>query len=266
MDKKSSNKLVGRFWITNKGKNVAGGGRVELLRRIKDTGSISAAAKEMAMSYKAAWDSVNSMNKLADAPLVQRSAGGKQGGGTALTNAGEEFISLYGKYSDTFDKILAFIEENPENSGMIGKTMMKTSADNIFCGKITKTDIGAVNAIIYVETDNGQQVAASMTIDSFKDMGIDIGVEVCALITASSLIVIETASEDEVITTSARNKFSGKVSVVTRGAVNSEIILDMPSKAKLKIIVSNESADGLSLSFGKSISAYCQAANVIIVA
>lgn len=266
MDKKSSNKLAGRFWITNKGRNVAGGGRVELLKRIKDSGSISAAAKEMSMSYKAAWDSVNAMNKLADAPLVQRSAGGKQGGGTVITKAGEEFITLYDKYSETFDKILALIEENPENADMIGKTIMKTSADNIFCGKITKIDIGAVNAIIHIETDSGQKVASSMTIDSYKDMGIDVGFEVCALITASSLIVIETDREDDLITTSAHNKFSGKVSLVSKGAVNSEIILDMPSKAKLKIVVTNESADSLNLSFGKNISAYCQASSVIIVA
>lgn len=265
MKKKGLNKLAGRFWITNKGRNVAGVGRVELLRRIKNTGSISAAAKEMEMSYKAAWDSVNAMNKLAESPLVKRSAGGKQGGGTALTDEGEAFIALYDKYSETFDKILNFLEENPEKNGMIGKTMMKTSADNIFCGKITKIDTGAVNSIIHVETPNGQQVVASLTIDSVKDMGIIVGSEVCALITASCLIVIETTSVGENIITSARNKFSGTVSVVTKGAVNSEVILDMPESTKLKIVITNESADALKLSFGKHISAYCKASDVIVV-
>ena len=58
---------------------------LELLEKIDVSGSISTAANDMGMSYKAAWQAVESMNNLSEQPLVQRHAGGRQGGGTLLT-------------------------------------------------------------------------------------------------------------------------------------------------------------------------------------
>ncbi len=66
----------GRFWFTLEGKNFLGRGRVELLQRIADTGSISQAAKAMKMSYKAAWDAVDAMNHAWGKPLVESNPGG----------------------------------------------------------------------------------------------------------------------------------------------------------------------------------------------
>lgn len=88
-------KLDGRFWITHNGKNLAGRGRIELLARIADSGSIRQAAKSMGMSYKAAWDAVNTMNETAGILLLERSVGGKGGGRTQLTEAGIRLIAIY---------------------------------------------------------------------------------------------------------------------------------------------------------------------------
>ncbi|MGA7748971.1 MAG: LysR family transcriptional regulator, partial [Gallionella sp.] len=55
---------------------------LELLERIDATGSISSAAIAMGMSYKAAWEAVESINNLSEQPLVVRKAGGQTGGGT----------------------------------------------------------------------------------------------------------------------------------------------------------------------------------------
>ena len=77
--------IDGRFWLTKENQSFLGAGRIELLERIDKTGSIHAAAKEMKMSYKAAWERINGMNALADHPLIERTTGGKGGGGTKLT-------------------------------------------------------------------------------------------------------------------------------------------------------------------------------------
>lgn len=69
-------KAHGRLWFTLAGVNFLGRGRVELLQRIADTGSISKAAKAMKMSYKAAWDAVDATNRAWGKPLVQTSPGG----------------------------------------------------------------------------------------------------------------------------------------------------------------------------------------------
>ena len=58
---------------------------MDLLASVGDTHSISAAAKAVGLTYKAAWDAVEAMNNLAERPLVERSVGGKGGGGTRLT-------------------------------------------------------------------------------------------------------------------------------------------------------------------------------------
>lgn len=78
------------------GKAVAiGPGKAELLELIAETGSISAAAKRMAMSYRRAWLLVDTMNQCFDAPLVETAAGGKGGGGARVTDLGREVLARY---------------------------------------------------------------------------------------------------------------------------------------------------------------------------
>ena len=69
--------------------------RIELLIAVKRTGSISKAAKEVPMSYKAAWEAIEAMNNLSTTPIVQRETGGVGGGGTKLTPYGENLINTY---------------------------------------------------------------------------------------------------------------------------------------------------------------------------
>lgn len=84
-----------RAWIEADGEAWLGFGRVELLRRIDGTGSISAAARAMGMSYRHAWKLVDAMNRAGPAPLVAAAAGGARGGGATLTDAGKRAIALY---------------------------------------------------------------------------------------------------------------------------------------------------------------------------
>lgn len=87
--------IYGRFWIKKDSKNYLGIGRIELLRGIVKTGSISSSAKSMRMSYKAAWDSVDAMNNLSPSPLVISATGGRGGGGTKVTKDGELAIEAF---------------------------------------------------------------------------------------------------------------------------------------------------------------------------
>ena len=72
-----------------------GPGKAELLERIAETGSISAAAKRMGMSYRRAWLLVETMNQCFRAPLVEAAKGGKGGGGAHLSSLGHEVLSRY---------------------------------------------------------------------------------------------------------------------------------------------------------------------------
>jgi molybdate transport system regulatory protein len=72
-----------------------GPGKVELLENIASFGSISAAAREMQMSYKHAWDLVEEMNKLFGKPLISAQTGGKHGGGAQLTTLGKSVVDRF---------------------------------------------------------------------------------------------------------------------------------------------------------------------------
>lgn len=74
---------------------MLGPGKVELLNGIAKTGSISAAGREMGMSYKRAWSLVEEMNRMFREPLVISIRGGPGGGGAELTEAGQKVIGLY---------------------------------------------------------------------------------------------------------------------------------------------------------------------------
>lgn len=88
-------KIKSRIWIEQEGEVFLGFGRVELLKKIGETSSISAAAKEIKMSYKKAWKLVNTMNLNANEPLVITNTGGKDGGGTQITPYGKKMIQQF---------------------------------------------------------------------------------------------------------------------------------------------------------------------------
>ena len=72
-----------------------GPGKAELMTRIRETGSVSAAAAAMGMSYRRAWGLVAEVNKAFRAPLVEMSRGGEGGGGARLTKEGEAVLASY---------------------------------------------------------------------------------------------------------------------------------------------------------------------------
>ena len=76
------------LWVDRAGRALLGPGRVELLEGIDRLRSISAAARELKMSYRRAWLLVQSMNQAAGEPLVEAATGGRHGGGARLTPLG----------------------------------------------------------------------------------------------------------------------------------------------------------------------------------
>jgi molybdate transport system regulatory protein len=72
-----------------------GPGKIALLESIRDTGSISAAARSMGMSYKRAWLLLDSINQAFTEPVVKSAPGGSGGGGATLTPFGAEVLQRY---------------------------------------------------------------------------------------------------------------------------------------------------------------------------
>ncbi len=105
----------GRIWIENNGETFLGFGRVVLLERIHEHGSISQAARSMEMSYKHAWDLIDSMNRQAGQPLVSTSKGGRGGGGAKLTAAGQKAIK---DFIGLQQRLAVFLSQETEKLGL----------------------------------------------------------------------------------------------------------------------------------------------------
>jgi molybdate transport system regulatory protein len=88
-----------------------GNGRVKLLKAIDETGSLSKAAKQMKLSYKKAWNLLDSVNKNAKEPVVLTATGGKDGGGAEVTSYGKKLIE---QFEQVNSETIAFLDkQNP---------------------------------------------------------------------------------------------------------------------------------------------------------
>lgn len=88
-------KVQFRFRIYRDECIAIGPGKVALLETIAKTGSISAAARQLGMSYRRAWVLIDEVNRSLRSPAVSTSAGGTRGGGSALTPVGKKLVKHY---------------------------------------------------------------------------------------------------------------------------------------------------------------------------
>jgi molybdate transport system regulatory protein len=84
-----------------------GPGKAELIERIARSGSISAAAREMGMSYRRAWQLVESLNQAFREPVVETAIGGKRGGGARVTRYGENLVARFRAMESRASKAIA---------------------------------------------------------------------------------------------------------------------------------------------------------------
>ncbi|MFH1287870.1 MAG: ModE family transcriptional regulator [bacterium] len=106
LGQKNGYSLKGKLWVEGKNGIFLGYGRIVLLERIKQYGSISKAAKSMKMAYRHAWDLVDSVNRQAMKPFVETATGGKKGGGAILTKHGEKAVEEFWKFHNNFKDFL----------------------------------------------------------------------------------------------------------------------------------------------------------------
>lgn len=138
---------------------------------------------------------------------------------------------------------------------------MKTSARNQFAGTVSAVRTGAVNDEIELEVAGGLRIVATVTSESRNALGLNVGAAAFALVKASSIILM---TDDAGVKLSARNQFAGTVARVTPGAVNSEVVLDLPGGGSVAAVITNESAKTLALAKGSKASAIFKASSVII--
>ena len=257
--------IQGSIWMTAGGENLGGKGRIELLTKLVKHGSITQAAKAMGMSYKAAWDAIDTMNNLAGEPLVARSVGGKGGGGTQLTARGQQLVDNFHVIEQAHRRFIEQLGRQAtglaEDYFLIRKLGMKTSARNQYQGKVVRITSGAVNDEVELEVSGAQKIVATVTRESTEDLGLRVGADAFALIKSSSIIVV-TAGEGARF--SARNCLTGIVGRLRKGAINTEVEIYLPGGSTVSAIITNTSTEALALVEGMPVSAIFKASSVIV--
>jgi len=95
-----------KIWLEKDGAHVIGKGGAVILRKIQEEGSISAASRELNMSYKYVWDYLKKMEK-AVGKVVKSKKGGKSGGSSILTEKGKEILQTYEFYEKLISSIIS---------------------------------------------------------------------------------------------------------------------------------------------------------------
>lgn len=266
--------LVGSLAVKTPWGAFLGDTRIRLLEAIARHGSISRAAKAVPLSYKAAWDALDSMNNLADAPLVESTIGGRRGGGTRLTDYGQRLVTLYRdmeqEYQAAVERLAQGLDAaqgagSPGSAGtefqaLLRRMAMRTSARNQLVGTLEEINLGDVNAEVIVALDERTRLTAVVTRDSAAALGLRPGLEIQALVKASAVML----TTDRTLRTSARNQLWGEVGRIHEGPVQSEVTLLLPGGRTLTSVITPTGLARLGLAPGQPACAVFQASSVVL--
>ena len=234
--------------------------RIALLAQIAEQGSITRAAKSAGLSYKAAWDAIDELNNLAQKPLVERSVGGKGGGGARLTAEGERVLRLYQRLQVLQAQVLGS-DEDASDFNLLGRLMLRTSARNQLHGQVIAIESHGRNDMIRLQLSGDLSLSAQITHDSTQRLELEAGVEVVALIKAGwlELLGLEKAA------TPGHNCMSGVIETILDAEDGpSEVRITLPNGQVLCALAQPAALKALKAAEGQPIQVQFSPSNVLL--
>jgi len=234
--------------------------RIALLQHIAEQGSITRAAKSAGLSYKAAWDAIDELNNLAQKPLVERSVGGKGGGGARLSAEGERVLRLYQKLQVLQAQVLEAAEDASDLE-LLGRLMLRTSARNQLHGKVMAIEAQGRNDRITLALAEGLRIDAQITHDSTLRLELEPNTEVVALIKAGWLEIL---AENE-SATAGNNCLSGTLEeILDADDGPSEVRITLPNGQTLCALAEPAHLNSHGLTAGRTVQVQFSPSNVLL--
>jgi molybdate transport system regulatory protein len=198
--------------------------RIDILRRIGGCGSISQAAREAGVSYKAAWQALETLANLAGVPLVEKLVGGSGGGGARLTAAGDRLLAAASHLDAARRSALAQFNSAPATEGNAGLAAMalRTSMRNQFPCTVQKLRVQQGLVRVELALPGAGQLHARITRESAQLLGLKPGLAVLALCKATAVRVAQRIEPG-----AALNRLPGTVGRITRSASGGEAVLTL---------------------------------------
>lgn len=223
--------------------------RMDILRLIGATGSISEAARQAGVSYKAAWQAVHTLTNLAGVALVDRAVGGAGGGGASLTAAGEQLLDAARQMDVARREVLARFSGGAAQA-LPGAGLRTSMRNNMPCHvtalMLSTPDDPMVRVALALP--QGAQLTASITRESAELLGLQSGLALLALCKATAVrIRAEVPPKLEVTMTKVNaegdlneasvrgpaNLMFGKVARLSRGGQRDEVVMTLPGDLQL---------------------------------
>lgn len=246
--------LTGRLTLQTPLGAVLSESRIRLLEAIDRCGSLNRAAREVPLSYKAAWEALDTMNRLAPEPLVERLTGGRGGGGTRLTDYARQLVRLHRAMESSQQDILDRIGPVPDDvdaptlRGLIRRLGMRSSARNQFATRVTALSErgGLVDVRLQLgdaeAAASGPTLLATITPESAELLGLAPGREVWALVKAPAVRLVAPPARRP---PPGRNQLAGRVVQLRPGTTRTAVTLDLGGGEALHAAVPAQAAAAL---------------------
>ncbi len=237
--------------------------RIELLHAIEAHGSISKAAKAVPMSYKSAWEAVDTMNALSPEPIVCRETGGKDGGGTTITEYGQQLLKNYAVLKEEHRRFLEKLSELTDiQSGAfktIGRLAMQISARNQIQAEIVSVDSQNVNANILLKLKSGKELLSTITKEAVENLHIEEDQTVIAIFKSNAVWLSKKVDEK-----SNENRLEGIVIKIDKDVDNTKVMVDIGQHDTIVSVMPTAVLEKMELIEGSSVIAMIKANDIMI--
>jgi molybdate transport system regulatory protein len=238
-----------------------------LLEAIGRTGSITLAAQDLNMSYRAAWDAVQMLNNLFPKPLVRARPGGRSGGVAGLTPEGQTALAtlrhVQSEIAITMERLGQRLAADslPDLGLDSWRLAMRTSARNALRGVVNRLTPGVVVCQVGLKIEDGLELTAAISRRSVEILGLTEGSTAIALVKASLVTLSKTAAPSPRL---GLNEIPGVVIAHESGANTCEVVLEIQDGKTLTATLTREQDKALNLALGDDALATIEAAHVIL--
>lgn len=206
--------------------------RLDILRRIGEAGSISEAARGAGVSYKAAWQAIDTLSNLAGTALLERTVGGLGGGGAQLTQAGKQLLQAADLLSNARTEVLARVADSQggvlANAPGLAALGLRTSMRNQLPCTVNALRPQGQAIRVELALPDGTPLFSSITRASAELLALRPGQTVLALCKATAVDVSRTGNSAH-----ERNQLHGRATRVSRAAAGGEVALELDSGLQL---------------------------------
>lgn len=197
--------------------------RIDILRRLGEVGSISEAARSAGVSYKAAWQALETLSNLAGTALVEKVVGGTGGGGAQLTHAGRKLLDGADQLAQARAAVLAQLKKDSapgDPMPHLGGLSLRTSMRNNLPCTIQSIRKNGASVRVQLDLGGGLLIASRITQESAQLLGLSPGMRVLALCKATGVRIGARLRVREGI-----NLLAGSITRISASANGSEVSL-----------------------------------------